>query len=187
MCDTPTIRKPKSCVEDLNRWSLSNNVPFFLCVSVISLCQKTCRWWWARVGKWEEERQWRSCDRAQLCMYLFQSDHSVTFWMLEYFIKAPVNHPLFLVLFCLVLILYFNIRKLFRGTWMKMSFLFLFFFFPWQSITSGISSSITSDLNECKVTWAPEYLPPEYSVSTSLCLPMPGALKWLHYALREIS
>lgn len=30
----------QSHVGDLNRWSLSNNVPLFLCVSVISLCEK---------------------------------------------------------------------------------------------------------------------------------------------------
>lgn len=31
---------PQSNVGDQNRWSLSNNALFFLCISVISLCGK---------------------------------------------------------------------------------------------------------------------------------------------------
>lgn len=40
---------------------------------------------------------------------------------------------------------------------------------------------------EFKMTSAAQHLPPEYSVSTSLCLLVLGALKRLHYALQEIS
>lgn len=56
-----------------------------------------------------------------------------------------------------------------------------------QHITSGATFLIIRNLIEFKMTSAPEHLPPEYSVSTSLCLLVPRALKRLHYALQEIS
>lgn len=63
---------------------------------------------------------------------------------------------------------------------------FIYPFFQ-QHIASGATCLTICSLMGFKMTSAPEHLPPEYSVSTSLCLLLLGAWKRLHYALQEIS
>lgn len=175
---------------DLNRWSLSNNAPLFLCVSVISFALKDSQKpGWQKAGdggfgdmrEVDEGRSGRGSARQKRSPRGVQSNFT------------PPPRPPAVCCVC---------RALFRLCGLALGILpgdtsttpppitvFTFFFFLVSAVYQirRHLPFIMCTLMDFKMTSAPEHLPPEYSVSTSLCLPVFGGRGGMHYARQEPS